>query len=243
MRKNVIAAPATPRPAEIAELSLALRRALASRAVARYSSTVRSNNRPIGRTFADEARRRQLVECAIEVIAEEGFAQASLARVAQRAGVAKSVVLYHFANKDELVEQVLTAVSMASIEGVPARIAAASTARDKLRVMIESLLGFVAEHRTYALAALETWNMTRSLPGRLRLVAEREKGADDIRDFFAEGQRVGEFGEFDPRVMAVMFRQAIDAAGLEIALDPDADLRAFAAELVTLFDRATRRQS
>ncbi|HEX5408105.1 MAG TPA: helix-turn-helix domain-containing protein, partial [Pseudonocardiaceae bacterium] len=71
---------------------------------------MRSNNEPSGRTFADEARRKQLVECAIEVIAEQGFAQASLARIAQRAGVAKSVVLYHFANKDELVEQVLTAV-------------------------------------------------------------------------------------------------------------------------------------
>jgi AcrR family transcriptional regulator len=183
------------------------------------------------------------VECAVEVIAEDGFAQASLSRIAQRAGVAKSVVLYHFANKDELVEQVLTAVSTASIATLPERLAAVSTARDKLRVVIESLIEFIDTHRTYALAALETWNMTRSLPGRLRLVAERADGTDDIRQFLIEGQRNGEFGEFDPHLVAVMIRQGIDAAGLEAAIDPDADLTAFGAGLVAMFDRVTRKES
>ncbi len=203
---------------------------------------MRSNNSPSGRTFADEARRKQLVECAIEVIAEQGIAQASLSRIAQRAGVAKSVVLYHFANKDELVEKVLTAVATASAEALPQRLAAVSTARDKLRVILESLVEFMATHRTYTLAALETANMTRSLPARLRMVAEREAGADDIRDLLVEGQRDGEFGAFDPHVMAAMVRQAIDASALEIALSPDTDMTAFAAELVAMFDRATRRE-
>src|SRR5215469_10491417 len=99
---------------------------------------MRSKNSPSGRTFADEARRTQLVECAIDVIAAEGFAQASLARIAERAGVAKSVVLYHFANKDELVEQVLFAVATASADHVAARTAGAPTARDMLRIMIEA---------------------------------------------------------------------------------------------------------
>jgi TetR/AcrR family transcriptional regulator, fatty acid metabolism regulator protein len=205
---------------------------------------VRSKNSPSGRTFADQARRTQLVECAIEVIAEEGFAQASLAKIAQRADVAKSVVLYHFANKDELVEQVLTAVSTASAAMLPERLATATTARDKLRVIIESLVEFIDSHRSYALAALEAANMRRSLPGRLQLVADRKRGdGDDIRRLFVEGQENGEFGEFDPHVLAEMFRQAIDGVTLEAALDPDADLTAFAAELVAMFDRATRRQT
>lgn len=204
---------------------------------------MRSKDSPAGRTFADEARRRQLIECAVEVIAEDGFAQASLARIAQRAGVAKSVVLYHFANKDELVEHVLAAVSEASIELVPARLAAATTAWDKLRASIEVLVEFIATHRTQALAALETGNQTRSLPARARMAANPEAAdVDGIRLLLIEGQRNGEFGEFDPHVMAVMFRQAIDAASLEIALNPDADMAAFAAELVTMFDRATRHQ-
>lgn len=177
--------------------------------------------------------------CAIEVIAEEGFAQASLSRIAQRAGIAKSVVLYHFSNKNELVEQVLMAVSTASAEVLPARLAAEHTARDKLRVLIETLVGFIDSHRTHSLAGLETWNMTRSLPGRNRLTANA--GPDGIEQLFIEGQRNGEFGEFDPHVLAIMVRQAIDAASLEAAINPTVDLTAFAAELVAMFDRATRR--
>lgn len=182
------------------------------------------------------------MECAIEVIAEEGFAQASLARIAQRAGVAKSVVLYHFANKDELVEQVLTTVSMASAATLPERLAATTTVWDRIRVSIEAVVEFIDTHRVYALAGVETWNMTRSLPGRLRLIADQAAGADDIRDQLVEGQRNGEFGEFDPHVMAVMIRQAIDALAFEVAVNPDVDLKAFGAEIVSMFDRAMRRR-
>jgi TetR/AcrR family transcriptional regulator, fatty acid metabolism regulator protein len=204
---------------------------------------VRSKDSPSGRTFADEARRKQIVECAIEVIAEEGFAQASLARIAERAGVAKSVVLYHFAGKDELVEQVLMAVSLASAAALPARIAAQTSAMGKLRAVIESIVEFVDGHRNHALAGLETWNQTRSLPGRRRLAADlKGAGVEDIRLLFVEGQHSGEFGEFDPHVLAVMFRQAVDAVSLEAAIDPDADLRAFGAELVAMFERAIRRK-
>lgn len=199
---------------------------------------MRSENSPSGRTFADEARRRQIVECAIEVIAEEGFAQASLARIAQRAGVAKSVVLYHFANKDELVEQVLMAVSMASAAALPERMAAAGGAREKLRVALETIAEFIDGNRTYALAGLETWNQTRSLPGRARLAGDpAAAGVEDIRRLLAEGQASGELGEFDPHVVAVLFRQAVDAITLEVAIDPTADLTVFAAGLVAMFDR------
>jgi TetR/AcrR family transcriptional regulator, fatty acid metabolism regulator protein len=199
---------------------------------------VRSKNSPSGRTFADEARRKQIVECAIEVIAEEGFAQASLARIAQRAGVAKSVVLYHFADRDELVERVLMAVSTASAGRLPERMAAAGGARDKLRVAIETIAEFVDGNRTYALAGLETWNQTRSLPGRARLAEDRAgAGVEDIRRLLADGQARGELGDFDPHVVAVMFRQAVDAITFEAAIDPSVDLKAFAAELAALFDR------
>ena len=51
------------------------------------------------KTFTEQARRRQIVEGALEVIAEQGYPQASLARIAEHIGIAKSAVLYHFTNK------------------------------------------------------------------------------------------------------------------------------------------------
>ncbi|REH46148.1 AcrR family transcriptional regulator [Kutzneria buriramensis] len=199
-------------------------------------------NSPSGRTFADEARRRQIIDCAIEVIAQEGFAKATLARIAERADLAKSVVLYHFTNKDELVEQVLATVSATSYEFVRSRVATSSTAWERVRGSIEAVVEFVAAHPQHALAGLEGWNQARSLPGRVKLAQASAAGPSGIEETLIEGQLSGEFGEFDPHVLAVLFQQAVDAAVLEAALRPDTDLTAFAAELIAVFDRAIRRR-
>ena len=57
-------------------------------------------------SFIEQARRAQIVECAIETIADLGFAQASLAQIAKRAGVSTGVISYYFAGKDELIREV-----------------------------------------------------------------------------------------------------------------------------------------
>ncbi|WP_163569039.1 TetR/AcrR family transcriptional regulator [Fodinicola feengrottensis] len=97
------------------------------------------------RTFLDEARRAQIVACAIEVIAEKGYANASLAHIAARASTSKGVILYHFAGKDELIEQVVAEVfKVATAELVP-KLQAETTARGHLRTYIEARVGFLAK--------------------------------------------------------------------------------------------------
>ncbi|MFD2421430.1 hypothetical protein ACFSXZ_34380 [Amycolatopsis pigmentata] len=120
--------------------------------------------------------------------------------------------------------------------------ATASTAWDRVRGSIEAVVEFVATHPQHALAGLEGWNQARSLPGRTKLARASAEGPSGVEQTLIEGQRSGEFGEFDPHVLAVMFQQAVDAAVLESAVRPDTDLTAFAAELVALFDRAIRRR-
>ncbi|MGH8430951.1 MAG: TetR/AcrR family transcriptional regulator, partial [Solimonas sp.] len=58
-------------------------------------------------TFISDARQRQIVDCAIEALAEVGYARASLAEIAKRAGISKGVILYHFKGKDDLLEKVV----------------------------------------------------------------------------------------------------------------------------------------
>ena len=48
-------------------------------------------------------RRKQLVDAAIDVIHELGFANATVARIARRAGVSSGIVHHYFADKDELL--------------------------------------------------------------------------------------------------------------------------------------------
>ena len=48
-------------------------------------------------------RRKQLVAAAIAVIHEDGFARATVARIARRAGVSSGIVHHYFADKDDLL--------------------------------------------------------------------------------------------------------------------------------------------
>src|ERR1051326_6821589 len=74
-----------------------------------YTLTMRIKDKPDGQnnpTFTEAARRTQIIECAIETLATLGYAQASLAQIAKRAGISKGVIVYYFSSKEELFEQV-----------------------------------------------------------------------------------------------------------------------------------------
>src|SRR5208283_4294808 len=108
---------------------------------------MRSEVVPVGqddRSFIEKARRAQIIECAINAIAELGYNKASLTEIAKRAGVSKGVISYHFAGKGELIEQIVaTVVETATAEMIPRIFAEHSPAR-MLRAYIESNLDFLA---------------------------------------------------------------------------------------------------
>ena len=73
-------------------------------------TTTAAHGDPAGRrgrpTGDHEAKRRELLRAATSVIAEEGLANTSLRKVAQRAGCTTGAVTYYFADKGELVTSV-----------------------------------------------------------------------------------------------------------------------------------------
>src|SRR5947207_15926610 len=80
-----------------------------------YILIMRIKDKPDGQnhpTFTEAARRTQIIECAIETLATGGYAQASLAHNAKRAGISKGVIVYYFSSKEELFEQVIQAIYM-----------------------------------------------------------------------------------------------------------------------------------
>ncbi len=60
---------------------------------------------------------------------------------------------------------------------------------------------------------------------------------------FEYGQADGSLGEFDPRVMAVTVKAALDALLNQLATDPELDLEAYGAELVRLFEQRDPKES
>jgi TetR/AcrR family transcriptional regulator, fatty acid metabolism regulator protein len=204
---------------------------------------MRSDASPPGRTFLEEARRAQIVACAIDVLATEGYSRATMARIAERAGVSKSVIVYHFGTKEKVFEQVVAEVFQAATADLLPRLAAESTPRAKLRTYIAGRVGFLASHRAHMHALFEIWMNLRADDGSLRMSeADAESTVDAVEQLLRAGQEAGEFGQFSPRVMAMTVRQAIDGVLLQLRNDPSLDLDEYARELVDLFDRATRRR-
>jgi TetR/AcrR family transcriptional regulator, fatty acid metabolism regulator protein len=194
------------------------------------------------RSFIEIARRAQIVECAIDAIAELGYANASLAEIAKRARISKGVISYHFASKQELIEQVVKWVIEKHTALMLPRIFAEHSAAGMLRAYIESNLEFLGTYRNYILAVMNIAAGARGDDGKptIGLEVTFEPAVRELEKLLRHGQKRGEFREFSTRVMAVTIRNTIDLLSPLLAADPKLDLKLYAKELATLFDIATR---
>jgi TetR/AcrR family transcriptional regulator, fatty acid metabolism regulator protein len=192
------------------------------------------------RTFIETARRAQIVAAAIDTIAAAGYAQASFARIAERAGISRGLISYHFAGKDDLIKQVVHDVVEQGVAYMRPRIIAESTGPAMLRAYIASNLAFMREHRKDMIAILE---ITRSADGR-RIFQDDPHVIDAVRalEHLLSGlQTAGQLRPgFDPYLIAIAIRAAIDAVPSRLALDPEFDIDNYAGEIATIFDLATR---
>lgn len=190
------------------------------------------------RSFTATARRSQIVAAAIDTIAELGYGQASFTRIAKRAGLSSTrLISYHFAGKDELIEQV-TAELIASIGAhMTDRMACSGTPRQQLSTYLRALVEYIGAHRARMRALTEI-----VLGGGLSSYPSDAAAANSpLVNLLRDGQRAGEFREFDVRVMATTVQRSVEGLPFLLAAEPDIDTDAYADELVTLFDLATRR--
>ncbi|MEU7923563.1 TetR/AcrR family transcriptional regulator [Micromonospora sp. NPDC049107] len=182
-------------------------------------------------------RKTQILEAFVELLAEHGYAGATFARIVETARLSSTrLITYHYDTKQELVAAALRhIVDRAQQVMVPA-IEAESTARGKLAAYLRSNFRFLGERPAYARAAVE---IVRNLP---RDTADADAREDVpvmlLAHLFVAGQESGELRTFDPVVMAVTVRAAVDAAVERFASGSGLDLAAYAEELCALFDRA-----
>jgi AcrR family transcriptional regulator len=196
------------------------------------------------RTFIETARRAQIAAAAIDTIAEVGYARASLARIAARLGISRGLISYHFAGKDDLIKQVvLEILEQGKAYMRPRILAQASTGSGFLRAYIESNLAFMREHRNHMVAIVEIARGGLTIDGQQRFYgdADVDEAVKILEQHLARFQSQGELRpDFDPRVMAVAIRAAIDAVPRRLAHDPDLDIDSYATEIATMFRLATR---
>jgi AcrR family transcriptional regulator len=192
---------------------------------------------PAGRTFTESARRAQIIDAAIETIADIGYRSASFAQIARRAGLSSTgLISYHFRSRDELIQQVVSQVVTAIGSHMTRRLANVGSPAVALRTYIEGNVEFIGGHQRQMKALLEIF-----LNGAFEYGPETEQAViSPIEQILRSGQDAGEFRSFDPKVMATLVQRAVDGLPFLLAAEPDTDVVAYGAEVALAFHLATK---
>lgn len=194
------------------------------------------------RTFIEQARRAQIIQCAADVIAESGYARATMAEIAKRAGIAKSVISYHFEDKTELMREVVRTAVATYTQFLEPRLAAEPGASAKIRAYLAGSADYMIVHRSLHLAVLEiAFNGLDSDGHPLVASIPLETHKPSIEQILLEAQAAGELREFDVKVMAGLLRSAVThTIVMARRADPGVDIASYVRELATTFDLATQ---
>lgn len=191
-------------------------------------------------TVTELARRRQIVDAAIETIAELGYARASFAQIATRAGLSSpGLISYHFAGKDDLIGQVVADVYATGGDVIGPE---SESATETLLAYVQGSIAFYDSHRAHMRALVQILVGHPEAKARW-FDAPNAAELDGIEGVLARGQRDGEFREFAPRTVAMIIRQLLSGALQHMLTEPDLDLAAYTRELVAMCEHAVRAGS
>lgn len=187
------------------------------------------------RTFTRQARREQFIDATLALLTEHGYAGVSLSKIAERAGVSKPTVLYHFHDKAAVVRAAYGYVLAALVEDVGAAVDAAAVP-DRPAAYVRSMVRHFSEHPRHVRTIVEafTYGEAEHDPSaRWRPLAEILCAADRSRSHCANTHE-------DYRNAALFIGGAIDAIVLEKSRDPEFDAANAADEIVRLMDHSSR---
>jgi AcrR family transcriptional regulator len=121
-----------------------------------------------------EQKRTQILDAAAEVLAARGFAGTMLSEIAERAGTQAGSLYYHFASREDLIEEVLrrgVTLTMAHVKEALARLPEGTSARDRLATAIREHVRYQLSVSAYARAASRS---TGQVPAEMRARINRE---------------------------------------------------------------------
>lgn len=157
-----------------------------------------------------EATRQDVLRSALQVFSEKGYAAATLKDIADRAGVTRGAVYWHFENKADLYNTLLAEFSVMSSQIVAKAIEAGGTLPEILKRVFVRLLQEVERDRELrAVLELELFTMLRIAEledSRQKQLETGEQLLAGISQAMEEGIQAGYLRkDFEPITMARSF--------------------------------------
>ncbi|MGG0757693.1 TetR/AcrR family transcriptional regulator [Brevibacillus laterosporus] len=194
-------------------------------------------------SFIAEARREQIIEAAIKTLDEIGYVKASLSQIAQRAGISTALISYHFSDKNDLMNHLLTKLLDSSTSYILEKVRKEDTPKRKLDTFIGASLAYQGSHPTRNSALLEIIFNART-PDNIPYYKLGDDDEDQImyelQQILRDGQGKGEFGAFHVEVMANTIQGAIGEYMGNAAITKKVDLETYTNELIDIVGKATK---
>ncbi|WP_147532565.1 TetR/AcrR family transcriptional regulator [Bacillus marasmi] len=153
----------------------------------------------------DKPKYRQIIDAAVIVIAENGYHQAQVSKIAKQAGVADGTIYLYFKNKEDILISLFQEKMGNFVENLQTKIAGLSTAAEKLLVLVESHFEMLSnDHHLARVIQLELRQANIEL--RLELSDVLKGYLKVVDQILQEGI---ENGEFSPSLDIRLARQMI----------------------------------
>jgi AcrR family transcriptional regulator len=151
-----------------------------------------------------EARPNEIVDAALDVFAERGFAATRLEDVAERAGVSKGTLYLYFRNKEDLFKAVIQQGLVPNIASAEERLAdTEGTTRELLQRVVGHFIGTVAGSKIGVIPKLVIAE-AHNFPDVTKFYADQviARGLKIVRTILQRGIERGEIRSIDPDMAA-----------------------------------------
>lgn len=169
------------------------------RPAAQYAGSAAAPGRATGDPVAD--RQEVIAGAAVEIIAEKGFAAASMREIAAAAGMHVPTMYQYVKSKEEVLELVYRWVIQRVRENLGPALSLDLPPARKIEAVIARLItGVEAMRRETGVLNRETRSLSR--PARQRVLDDYAEIVGRIGELVARGSRSGAFRDVDPLLIA-----------------------------------------
>ncbi|MCP2276083.1 transcriptional regulator, TetR family [Nocardia amikacinitolerans] len=147
--------------------------------MARASSDAARPRRRYAKRLQPADRREQLLDTALRILAESGFAEVTIAAVAERGGVTRPVVYDLYANRDDLLRDLIARETARMVAATAHVTESGAAPADPKAALLSALTCFLSDLRSVP----DSWRLVYypidGVPAALRAPIERAR--DELR--------------------------------------------------------------
>jgi len=159
----------------------------------------------------------------MRVIARKGMAAATMAEIADEAGVAKGTIYLYFRDRDELVEKTFETAITGLHQQVDSMLAGAAPFEEKLRSMLRAAFAFFRENREffrlYISMRFPEGSAQQQRRQKRTCQPQYRTRVDRMAEALSEAMRHGEVRQADARRLALFITEATNALVIERVME------------------------